>query len=129
MSTQIDHAKPKARKPHCCDLCARTIDAGETYDRYRMVGDDGPYVWKQCGHCTALLRLHGDEIIWDRHEGYYDEDIRSWEPVEEAEKVLQAHWLDGWRDDSGTLHDLPPTPTPRSPSEAAGTEPSETEEN
>lgn len=109
-STVIAQTNPVARKEHYCDLCNRVIDAGETYTRTRAVGDDGPYVWKQCSHCTALLLIYGDDIIWDRWEGYCDEDVRQWEPTGDAEQVLKARWLQHWRDVDGTLVPVPVKP-------------------
>ena len=99
--------RPVARKAHICCMCSRTIDPGETYRRARAVGDDGPYVFKECMHCRLLIKLHGDEFVWDWYEGYCDEDVREWEPATVATMRLKVQFRRRWRRRDGALYPLP----------------------
>lgn len=107
MSTVIAQSKPVARKDHHCNLCGRIIGAGETYDRARLVAyDDGPYVFKTCTHCQALLFLHPDS--WEyADEGYTTDDIIEWEPSTIAGLRAKAMFMRGWRRRDGALYPVP----------------------
>lgn len=107
MTEQIGFTKPKARTEHTCSLCSRTIEPGEVYNRHRMIGDDGPYVWKQCAHCIALMVTYGAEIVWDWHEGWSDEDVHEWEPGTPEGHQAQADWRNRWRGPDGALVSVP----------------------
>jgi len=43
----------KARKPHKCGECGRTIEIGEKYCSVWAVGSDGPFQGKWCAHCDV----------------------------------------------------------------------------
>jgi hypothetical protein len=107
---QIGFSTPVARIEHHCSLCDRTIEPGEQYARHRMVGDDGPYVWKECAHCRALMKVYGSEIVWDWYEGWGDEDVREWEPSTAEGREAQAHWRARWRGPDGALYPVPVAP-------------------
>lgn len=95
----------KARTDHLCDMCGRTINPGETYRRQRNIWEDGPYTWKECEHCEALLRAY-PEIIGDYYD--YDEGIGSWVLEEWKPSTAEGvehrrQWLARWRDDGELL--------------------------
>lgn len=112
MATEIAFTKPKARTEHTCSLCSRIIEPGETYYRHRMISDDGPYVWKQCAHCSAIIRIYGNDFVWDWHEGYGPDDVQEWEPVTESGKQARADWGARWRGPDGALVPVPAPPHP-----------------
>jgi hypothetical protein len=70
---------PVARKEHRCQLCNRTIEPGERYNRQRNIGDDGPYVFKACAHCHAYVRLA--DIAGYCDDGYTADDVWEYEPA------------------------------------------------
>lgn len=103
-----------ARAEHRCALCSRTIAIGEPYRCTRIIGDDGPYTYKECAHCTALigsacppsLRDPLDDAMY-HGEGYCDEDILQWEPETQAERTLKHQFERRWTDLDGTLYPVP----------------------
>jgi len=102
--THYERTNPKARKPHRCGSCLRTIQPGETY--LRGVGMEGgsAWTWKECGHCERLsefvVRLHGlDE--------YGGEDLHDWDPDGLAELRVKVHFRKRWTRQDGTLFPLP----------------------
>lgn len=104
MSAVWVEAKPRARKPHVCDDCRRTIDAGETYWRYTLLGEGPPFAWKRCAHCRALLH-EIDVTGWDGlicNGWAWDTEPRTW---------TEARWLascrKGWRTRDGRLLPIP----------------------
>ena len=103
----LGFTSPRARLAHQCELCNRTIDAGEVYGRWRMIGDDGPYVWKECAHCRALLALYRSEIVYDDSEGYGWDSVADWEPSTAAGVAAQVGWRMRWRTGDGHLLPLP----------------------
>jgi hypothetical protein len=74
-----------AKKPHICDACVGVIAAGDNYRRQRIIGEDGPYVYK----CHALC----DAVYWRAHrrlELMYDESLDDSEIREELLSVFAA---------------------------------------
>ena len=65
--------KHRARKTHACDLCADTIQPGDTYERVFDVDGGDVVSWKCCAICSAwsaaLWRHHPDIAA---HEGCAD---------------------------------------------------------
>ena len=69
-ATTLASGVRRARKPHACLECRRTIDPGESYwyqtDVDHNVG--GIVMWKMCAHCRALIkvgaRLAGCPEVW-----------------------------------------------------------------
>lgn len=110
MPQVIADERPKARKEHRCSLCSRTIRVGEVYRRCRMVWDDGPYVFRECAHCHALLarREHGldDALDW-ADDGYTDETIWDWEPTTVAGLRQKVHFRRRWTRRDGSLYPVP----------------------
>lgn len=106
MGTILWESTPKARKLHLCSCCGRFINRGEEYDRARILGDDGPYTWKQCAHCCAFMWLYVGDIAYDLHEGYTTEDIQEWEPATPEAREHKRRWAVGWRH-GGDLYPVP----------------------
>lgn len=68
----------KAIKRHQCDLCSRWIEPGETYNRQRGIGEDGPFTFKECAACRWLVGLINSEFgrdWYDQERGYTEDDI------------------------------------------------------
>lgn len=97
--------RPRAIKEHRCSCCSRVIRIGEQYERQRNIGDDGPYVFKSCAHCTALLRLV--DLYYDDGCGWSGEDFLCHEPA----SVTEARWLvqfrRRWTRRDGALYPVP----------------------
>ncbi len=92
---------PRARKPHKCTTCYRTIEPGETYSRGFGVYDGHPTSWAHCLHCKALLpRIDFDDT-------FSDEDFINWEPQNIAELRVKVHYNRKWRNNAGDLYPLP----------------------
>ena len=57
-----------AQKPHKCSWCGTTIEAGESYKRYRWFGDEGVGVVKEHPECyeamQELIDEAGGEILF-----------------------------------------------------------------
>ena len=51
MSDQLSHATPRARKPHRCDECETTIEAGTTYIRQTVASDGTVGTYKAHAEC------------------------------------------------------------------------------
>lgn len=96
---------PTARKEHRCQLCERTIRPGEKYHRQRNIGDDGPYVFKNCAHCQTMLPL----IDWDWGDGYTYDEFDSWWPERGSVEQwrLKVGWRRRWTHRDGTLYPVP----------------------
>lgn len=109
MSTVLASEHPVARKEHECSLCHRTIRPGERYNRQRSIGDDGPYVFKDCAHCEALVKaLNDDEGDWfDYYEGYTEWDVAEFEPTTMRTARLKVMWKRQWRRRDGALYPIP----------------------
>lgn len=105
MSLLLSTAHPRARIDHRCDTCGRTVHCGEIYSRAFLIGECGPYLWKECGHCEAFVALYLDQFApWaDDDEGYDGDCIRDWEPTTPLAIEHQRQWRAQWRDDTGAL--------------------------
>lgn len=108
MSPQVlGWSTPTARVEHRCQLCGRTVRKGERYDRQRIIGDDGPYVFKSCAHCQAVLKIT-DIMDWaDDDYGYTMDTFDCWEPRSVADLRLKVGWRRNWERADGTLWDVP----------------------
>ncbi len=104
------HRTVRARKPHQCTECGRTIEVGEQYQYDFQVYDGSPGTWHTCQHCRVaqqwLIRECGGYLI----EGTW-EDIQ--EHITEYPKLkrplgrLLASRDKKWRMPDGTLMPLP----------------------
>lgn len=104
----LSQSEPVARKPHTCWLCSRTIEPGEKYLRAAWIDDDAGFMsFAQCAHCQALVRIFGDEFIYDWHEGYSPDEVREWEPESPEGVEAKRHFLHGWRTAFGALYEVP----------------------
>lgn len=99
----------KARKPHKCSLCLRTIDPGETYEYQRNIYDGHIYTWKECAHCDGMRRIiHFDVDYWDPDgAGVGPDDVGEYWPKSIAEARLIVGWRTEWRRKDGTLREVP----------------------
>lgn len=96
---------PVARIEHKCQLCYRTIEPGEQYNRQRNIGDDGPYVFKACAHCDAYVRLAGIANWAD--DGYAADDVWEYPPANIREARWRAMYRRKWRRRDGGLYPIP----------------------
>ncbi len=104
----IADERPTARKAHRCDLCDRAIEPGESYRRCWIIGDDGPYTFKECAHCSACVTLSTvTETAHYYGEGYSSDDFANWEPGTVWEARLRAQWRRKWRRRDGALFPVP----------------------
>lgn len=97
--------KPKARKAHTCELCGRTIRAGETYHRYEGIFEGSPTSWKECEHCAAAIR----EFDIEGWEGYGvgPDEMGDWEPRTVTELRNKVYYSRQWRRPNGDLYPMP----------------------
>jgi hypothetical protein len=108
MVDTLNRAIRKARKAHECSMCGRTIEPGESYDWSSNVYDGDFYVWKQCAHCDAMVRilnLHYWAAFPD--EGLGPDDVGEFEPETIAQARIFIGWKTGWRRKDGTLREVP----------------------
>jgi hypothetical protein len=100
---------PVARRDHRCQLCSREIQSGERYNRQRNIGDDGPYVFKACAHCTAMVKVLNEiEGDWyDDWEGYSYTDLLEFDPSAIYTARLRVMFRRGWRRRDGSLYPVP----------------------
>lgn len=103
MTFYVD-SHPRARKPHVCGSCSRTIRPGETYRR--GAGMDGTaWTFKECAHCEALLtyvfRLYGE------YEYIGDELVDGWDPETVEHLRIKAQWKRKWTRLDGDLYPAP----------------------
>ena len=109
MGTMIANEHPVARIMHRCDLCLRLIQPGERYNRQRIIGDDGPYVFKDCAHCSAAVkildRVEGD--WYDSDFGYSSFDLADFEPTTIETARLKVMWRRQWRRRDRALYPIP----------------------
>lgn len=108
----LEDVRPVARVEHTCSLCGRTIAQGETYRRCRLIGDDGPYTFKECAHCRAFMDLTTvveAAISWG--EGYSTDDFCEWEPDDFQGARWQVQWKRQWRRRDGALYPVPERPS------------------
>ena len=103
----MDHytdSHPRARKPHICDTCGRTIQAREIYRRGAGMDGATAWTWKECAHCELLIAWLGR--INYLEEEYCPEVIEEWEPETLSDLRLKACWAKRWTFQSGAL--MPP---------------------
>lgn len=105
---------PKAKVPHICGECGRTIGKGE---RYRTQGgkNDGSFVWfKTCLHCDKasewLVAVCGGWIFNRRLEDFLEHVTGHEKEVRSRPLVRLVRWMKaGWTDRNGNLrstHDV-----------------------
>lgn len=54
MTALLEDAWPVARKAHGCSICLGRIASGETYNRQRLIWDDGPVTFKSHALCNFV---------------------------------------------------------------------------
>jgi hypothetical protein len=65
--THLNDTKPRARKPHRCELCGLPITKGEVHVARRGIGDDGPCTFRMHIDCEALTK-RWDQMDWECHD-------------------------------------------------------------
>ena len=97
-----------ARIAHGCRMCGRTIQPGETYNHQTNVYDGGIYVWKQCAHCEAAVRILqlAKWADWP-DEGIGPDLMGGFEPETIAHARIWIAWRNQWRRRDGSLRDIP----------------------
>ena len=73
MQATLDRKKRKARKPHSCDFCGKTIEKGEIYDWSKHIYDDDLYEWHSHERCSKIATEIRDYA--DPDEGMCEEDF------------------------------------------------------
>lgn len=89
--TVLHVTKPKARKPHQCDECGRTIEKGETYLRQDNVFEGQRYSWIVCAQC----RLVGNILVEMEGHDAYDFILQEWlaDEFPAVHELFRAKWL------------------------------------
>lgn len=102
-----------ARKQHQCESCRRTIEPGETYDKYTAI-DPGEFTtYKECAHCNALAILWR-LFSWTYAEGYDYDTFADFGRDAARDTMRDARWYvqwtRQWRRRDGTLYPIPSVP-------------------
>jgi len=65
--SHLEDTKPKARRPHRCGLCGRSIDKGESHIK-RVGVDDGDFIsFRMHIYCESLTK-DWDYMDWECHD-------------------------------------------------------------
>lgn len=120
------HTKPRARKAHKCTECGRSIEAGETYDKWTGLSYEGFWTTRMCAHCGATITLGcaltgcSRAFYWenvhslDADEGGFvgdiivNHDLSVADTVRVLRRVVQRRRQ--WRRPNGELYPLPQIP-------------------
>ena len=79
-----------------------------TRRRQRNIGDDGPYVFKSCAHCNALIKVSSVIESADYYgEGYTIDDFQQWEPNTIQEARWRAQYRRKWKRRDAALYPIP----------------------
>lgn len=106
---------PRARKPHRCWTCFRTIDPGEVYHAQTGRYDGRFYEFKQCAHCWAIWLIYrpedGEGLISETGYDYWrlEGNFGSSHPYYITELRHRALFAKHWRRKDGTLYPVPET--------------------
>ena len=101
---------PRARKPHKCSECGRTIEPGERYERTAGSWEGVFFTSLACLHC-ARARVIADYSDDYYGEGYYG-GLLEWVGNDDDMRTLRARagFRAQWRYQSGALMPLPESP-------------------
>lgn len=103
--TYWHETRPKARRPHRCWMCSRTIEPGETYRRSAGMDGGTAWTWIECAHCAELVRV-AYRRVWDS-DGYDEALLVDFEPESIAEARVLAQYRRKWRRRDGSLYPVP----------------------
>lgn len=122
--TTIRDSSPRARKPHKCTECSRTIEPGERYRLWVVIewGYSGDLVeWRMCTHCWATIvlgcSLTGCPRNWwwslvhdlSPDDGGFVGDILAHDDLRRADRLRMYRTVVGrrskWRHRDGSLMD------------------------
>lgn len=112
----MDVRNPRARKPHVCDECARTIQPGEQYQVVAGLWDGDLRRFKTCAHCVMASGW-----LEEQCDGYGFGRLR--EEIEEHwHEGYKSAWMGraivgmrrGWKRHDGALLAVPSEPPPTS---------------
>lgn len=104
MSEHYHRETRKARKPHQCQMCFRTIGPGEKYMRGSGMDGGTAWTWKECAHCEVVAQWVIK--LYDLDE-YGEDDIFNWDPETVGELRIKAHYLKHWTRNDGQLYPIP----------------------
>jgi hypothetical protein len=120
-STPLGELYPRARKPHRCGECFRTIEPGERYTIHKTLFDGRVDVYKLCAHCDVARAWLGDNCggwlyggVWEDIDEHVEEYRSVYPKVALALKRLSVHAEHNWRivrgPKAGTLLPVPAMP-------------------
>jgi hypothetical protein len=97
MRTHLASGERRARKPHQCQECKRTIDPGETYRYWTVIDQEygtGPETEKMCAHCYNTIDL-GASFTGCPRAWYWDQvhDLKDYEGGSFVADILREHTL------------------------------------
>lgn len=99
---------PRARRPHECDTCQRTIDPGEKYRSQFGVFDGSGYTFKQCAHCEKVWSIwEPQDMDGQISQGGYDDWQVNAYATSLAELRAIVCFRRQWRRKDGSLYSLP----------------------
>ena len=103
----------KARKPHNCGECGRTIQQGEVYHKVWGKQDGEAFTGKWCAHCNVakdwLWENCGGSLLTMIEEDI-DEHVREYKRMDLARLAVGIHR--NWQRFRGGLMPIPKLPRP-----------------
>lgn len=125
--TYLGGGTRRARTPHECVECRRTIDPGETYRFWTWAYDGTVDTFKLCAHCDAVLdvgvaasgcpREWHVTMLYDRDPdiGFVANVLDPGEHTlnQTARELMELAWSNGrrgWRNADGVLLSVPQAP-------------------
>ena len=103
--THYSHSRPKARKPHVCVMCGRTITPGENYLRTAGMDGSSAWTWLECAHCEVFVS-YAYSASWP-DDGYGPDLLSEFAPACVAQARVLAQYRRRWRRLNGDLYPLP----------------------
>lgn len=111
----------KARKPHTCEECGRTIQRGETYHKVWGKQEGDTFTGKWCTHCNVakdwLWENCGGSLLTCIEEDI-DEHVREYKRMDLARLAVGMHR--DWQRFHGGLMPIPKLPAPIKLGDARG---------
>lgn len=121
--TLLSNGGRRARKPHRCDECSRTIEPREQYQYWTSVYDGNITTMRMCAHCWATIdagaQMTGCPRNWywdmvfdlnDEECGFIGDIIRNHDLTRRQAALMRLcahHGKSGWRAPDGSLYPIP----------------------